>query len=76
MKSPTESQPAAPHRGPRGGRSTLSSDGSMIRKNFYLDREVEEALRDDAHRRRRSEADVLREILRDHYGIRPTRATR
>lgn len=68
MSSRATNPTTTPH-GPRGGRSTVSSDGSMIRKNFYLERDVEEALRDDAHRQRRSEADLLREILRAHYGL-------
>ena len=56
-------------RGPRGGKTTVSSDGLLVRKTFFLDREVEEALREDAFKTRRTEAEIVRQLLRDHYGI-------
>lgn len=58
-----------PGRGPRGGRTTVSADGALVRKTFYLDRDVEEALRDEAHQTRRTEAEIVREALRERYGI-------
>lgn len=56
-------------RGPRGGKTTVSADGLLVRKTFFLDREVEEALREDSFRSRRTEAEIVRQLLRDHYGI-------
>ena len=55
--------------GPRGGRTTVTDDGLMIRKTFFIDTDVAELLRDDAHRQRRPEAEILRELLRRHYGV-------
>ncbi|MDA8021273.1 MAG: hypothetical protein MPN21_27885, partial [Thermoanaerobaculia bacterium] len=56
-------------RGPLGGKTTISKDGNLVRKSFFIDRDVDQALRDDAHRQRRSEATIVRELLRRHYGI-------
>lgn len=56
-------------RGPRGGKTTVSADGLLVRKTFFLDREVEEALREDSFKTRRTEAEIVRQLLRDHYGI-------
>ncbi len=56
-------------RGPRGGKTTVSKDGTLIRKTFYIDVDVGEKLREDAHRQRSSEAEIVRELLRDHYGV-------
>jgi hypothetical protein len=56
-------------RGPRGGKNTVSADGLLVRKTFFLDREVEEALREDSYKTRRTEAEIVRQLLRDHYGI-------
>lgn len=68
--SHTDEEPRAqPRRGPRGGKTTVSRDGAMVRKTFYLDWDVEEALRDEAHETRRTEAEILRQILRDHYDL-------
>lgn len=47
----------------------MSADGALVRKTFYLDRDVEEALRDEAHHSRRTEAEIVREALRERYGI-------
>lgn len=56
-------------RGPRGGKTTVSADGALVRKTFFIDREVEEALREESYRTRRTEAEIVRWLLRDHYGI-------
>ena len=61
--------PSEAPRGPRGGKTTVSSDGDLIRKTFYIDRDVEDALREECFRTRRTEADVVREALRDRYGL-------
>lgn len=67
---PTENKSAPENpRGPRGGKTTVSADGALIRKTFYIDRDVEDALRDEAHRSRRTEAEIVREALRERYGI-------
>ncbi len=55
--------------GPRGGRTTVSADGALLRKTFYIDRDVEKALREEAYRTRRTEAEIVRQLLREHYGI-------
>ncbi len=41
----------------------------MIRKTYYLDWDIETALREHARRRQLSEAQLLRHLLRDHFGI-------
>jgi hypothetical protein len=56
-------------RGPRGGKTTVSKDGAMVRKTFFIDCDVDEALRKDARKKRLTEAQVLRQLLRDAYGI-------
>lgn len=61
--------PGEERRGPHGGKTTVSRDGLLVRKTFFIDRDVEEALRDDAHRQRRSEAEIVRDLLRQHYGL-------
>ena len=62
-------QPSTKSRGPRGGRTTISQDGLLIRKTFFIDRDVEVHLRNDAHARRTTEAAIVRQLLRDHYGV-------
>ena len=47
----------------------MSADGALLRKTFYIDREVERALREEAYRTRRTEAEIVRQLLREHYGI-------
>lgn len=47
-------------------KKTESKDGAMVRKTFFIDRDVEQQLRDDAHQRRKSEAEIVRELLREH----------
>jgi len=51
-----------PHRGPRGGTTTISDSG-MVKKNFWLPRPLAEALRRAAFETRRSEAEMIREAL-------------
>jgi hypothetical protein len=40
-----------------------------MRKTFYLGPEEEEALRREAFRLRRSEGDIVRELIRSHFGL-------
>ncbi|MEO1082757.1 MAG: hypothetical protein AAFY88_00800 [Acidobacteriota bacterium] len=58
-----------PMRGPRGGKTTVSKDGNLVRKTFWLHPDEEEALRRAAFEERRSEAAIVRELLRRHFGI-------
>ena len=76
--SPSRKRPPGPpdppgrkgkERGPRGGKTTVSADGKLIRKTFYIDRDVEEKLRDEAHEHRRTEAEIVRWVLRERYGL-------
>lgn len=69
MPPAQDKKPSEAPRGPRGGRTTVSSDGALIRKTFYIDRDVEDALREECYRTRRTEAEIVREALRDRYGI-------
>lgn len=69
MTSHDDQGSGQPGRGPRGGRTTVSADGELIRKTFYLDRDVEDALREEAHRLRTTEAEIVRQALRARYGI-------
>jgi hypothetical protein len=50
--------------GPRGGTTTLTKSG-LVRKNFWLPTDEAEALRLKAFRERRTEADIIRDALRD-----------
>lgn len=56
-------------RGPRGGTTTVSRDGAMLRKTYYLDWDIVEALQREARRRGFNEAQYLRHHLRDHFHI-------
>lgn len=56
-------------RGRRGGRSTVTP--LMVRKTFWIDRDVEGRLREDAFRSERTEAEIVREALRQYYSIEP-----
>lgn len=47
----------------------MSRDGAMIRKTYYIDWDVDAVLREHARRRHLSEAQLLRQILRDYFGI-------
>jgi hypothetical protein len=50
--------------GPRGGTTTLTKSG-LVRKNFWLPTDEAEALRIKAFTERRTEADIIRDALRD-----------
>lgn len=63
------SRPPGGKRGPRGGKTTISKDGAMIRKTFYIDRDVDQLLNERARRRALSEAQLIRRILRDYFGV-------
>lgn len=54
-------------RGRRGGRTTVTR--VMVRKTFWIDRDVEERLREDAFHSGRTEAELVREALRRYYDI-------
>jgi hypothetical protein len=56
-------------RGLRGGRTTVSADGTLVRKSFMIDRDTEKALRTTAHRTRQSEGAIVRDVLRRHFGL-------
>lgn len=56
-----------PLRGRRGGRTTVTP--LLVRKTYWIDRDVEELLREDAFRTDRSEAQIVREVLRTHYRV-------
>jgi Arc/MetJ-type ribon-helix-helix transcriptional regulator len=43
----------------------MRTPGGLVRTVLYLPEELKEALRDLAHRERRSESDVLRQALRE-----------
>lgn len=49
-------------KGPRGGKTTRTSTG-LVKKNFWLPREMTEQLREAAFRMRVSEADLMRRAL-------------
>lgn len=57
------------HRGPRGGTTTVSSSGGLVKKTFWLERDIEERLRQEAFDSRQSEAEVVRQALRERYGL-------
>lgn len=54
----------AGHVGPRGGTTTLTKSG-LVRKNFWLPTDEAEALRYKAFKERRTEADIIRDALRE-----------
>jgi hypothetical protein len=53
--------------GRRGGKTTLTP--AMVRKTFWIDRDVERRLRRDAFDTGRTEAELVREALRVYYDI-------
>lgn len=55
--------------GPRGGTTTRSNDRELIRKAFLLRVDEEEALRRAAFEQRRSEASIVRQLLRESFGL-------
>jgi hypothetical protein len=65
----TADEPPPRRRGPRGGTTTVSNDGLMLRKTHYLDWDIVDALQEHAARRRLNEAQYLRHLLRDHFDI-------
>ena len=67
-KSPSEADGPQPTLGPRGGKTTISP-GGLMRKTFYLGPEEEEQLRQEAFQLRRSEGDIVRRLIRVHYGL-------
>jgi|GEM_PF-1039855 len=67
-KALTEVEGTQPALGPRGGKTTISP-GGLMRKTFYLGPEEEELLRQEAFRLRRSEGDIVRELIRLHFGL-------
>lgn len=54
-------------RGRRGGTTTVTP--VMVRKTFWIDRDVEERLRREAFEAQRSEAELVREALRRYFDI-------
>jgi hypothetical protein len=52
-------------RGPRGGRTTVTTSG-MVKKNLWIPGALADELRQRAFEERRSEAEILREALRRH----------
>lgn len=55
--------------GPRGGTTTRTKDGKLVRKVFWVGPEEAEALRLAAFQDRRTEASIVREVLRRHFSI-------
>jgi hypothetical protein len=58
-----------PRHGPRGGRTTVSTSGGLVKKTIWLERDVEHHLREEAFDKRVSEAEIVREALRERYGL-------
>lgn len=69
QEPPEAQEPPEKPRGRRGGTTTLSVDGRLIRKTFVLDMEVAERLRDEAHHSRVPQAEIVRRALRERYGL-------
>lgn len=69
MSQPDPTIQAARKRGPRGGKTTVSKDGAMIRKTFYVDWDVDALIQETARRRHLNEAQLVRQILRDYFGV-------
>ncbi len=55
--------------GPRGGTTTISKSGALVRKTIWLHPDEAEALRQAAFDERRSEAAIVRELLRRHFKL-------
>lgn len=55
-------------RGPRGGVTTRTAAG-LVRKSFFLAPAEDGALRLAAFTERRSEASIIRELVRRHFGL-------
>ncbi len=54
--------------GPRGGKTTVSKRG-LIRKTLWIHRDENEALRKAAFEERKTETEIVRQLLRQHFGI-------
>lgn len=53
--------------GPEGGRTTGTRH--LIRRTVYIDRDVDQKVRERAYETRETEAAVIREALRVYFGI-------
>lgn len=49
--------------GGRGGETTRTTDGSMVRKSFWFPVRLNEALRTRAFEEHRTEASIVREVV-------------
>ncbi len=49
----------------------MSKDGRLVRKAFLIGVDEAEALRRAAFEERRSEASIVRELIRQHFGMAP-----
>jgi hypothetical protein len=54
--------------GPRGGRTTHKSSG-LVKKCIWLEGDVEAALRQEAFEAHVSESEIVRQALRERYGL-------
>lgn len=54
-------------RGRRGGRTTVTRQ--MVRKTFWIDRDVEDRLREEASHSEDNESELVRRALRLYYGL-------
>jgi hypothetical protein len=59
---------AAKRTGPRGGKTTRTERGA-VRKTFWLQEDVAEALRRRAFEEVRTETSIVDDALRQHLGI-------
>jgi hypothetical protein len=55
--------------GPRGGTTTTTKAGTLIRKTVYIHPDEEAALRREAYETRRSESEIIRELIRRRFKI-------
>jgi len=60
----TKDQPT----GPRGGKTTVSKRG-LIRKTFWIHEDENEALRRAAFEERKTETEIVRELLRRRFEL-------
>ena len=61
-------------RGPRGGKTTVSADGKRVRKTFWIEFEEDYQLRKESFERHTPETTLIREMLRERYGLGPLEA--
>jgi hypothetical protein len=59
--------PRKPLLGRRGGRTTVTQQ--MVRKTFWIDRDVEDRLREEAFHSEQNESELVRRALRLYYGL-------